>query len=74
MDNKEIVMSDSRKKSLLKTISWHILHITVVGVIAYIVTGRLDLAALLATLEFIWESAMYFVHERAWAKWGKKVK
>lgn len=67
-------MSESTKRSLFKTISWHILHITVVGLIAYIVTGRVDLAMLLASLEFIWESAMYFVHERAWAKWGKKIK
>lgn len=67
-------MSDSRKKSLLKTVSWHVLHIFMVGLLAYIVTKRLDLAALLASLEFIWESVMYFVHERLWAKFGKKVK
>ena len=67
-------MSDSRKKSLLKTVSWHVLHIFMVGLLAYIVTKRLELAALLASLEFIWESVMYFVHERLWAKFGKKVK
>ena len=67
-------MSDSAKKSLFKTISWHVLHIFMVGLIAYLVTRRLDLAALLASLEFVWESAMYFVHERLWAKFGKKVK
>lgn len=67
-------MSDSAKKSVYKTISWHLLHIFMVGLIAYVVTQRLDLAALLASLEFIWESVMYFVHERVWAKWGKRVK
>lgn len=67
-------MSDSTKKSILKTVSWHILHVTMVGLIAYIVTKRLDLAALLASLEFIWESGAYFVHERLWAKFGHKVK
>ena len=67
-------MSDSKKKSLLKTFSWHTLHIVMVGLIAYAVTKRLDLAALLASLEFIWESVMYFVHERLWAKFGRKIK
>jgi uncharacterized membrane protein len=66
--------SDSTKKSLYKTVSWHLLHIFMVGLIAYAVTKRLDLAALLASLEFIWESGMYFVHERLWAKFGHKVK
>jgi uncharacterized membrane protein len=68
------IMADSTKKSILKTISWHILHIFMVGLIAYLVTKRLDLAALLASLEFFWESAMYFVHERLWAKLGKRIK
>jgi uncharacterized membrane protein len=67
-------MSDSTKKSMLKTITWHLLHIFMVGLIAYLVTKRLDLAALLASLEFIWESAMYFIHERLWAKFGRKIK
>ncbi|MEY4331426.1 MAG: putative rane protein [Bacteroidota bacterium] len=67
-------MSDSTKKSIFKTLSWHTMHVIMVGLIAYIVTKRLDLAALLASLEFVWESIMYFVHERLWAKFGKKVK
>ena len=67
-------MSDTTKKSVFKTISWHTLHVLMVGLIAYIVTGRLDLAALLASLEFIWESVAYFAHERLWAKFGHKVK
>jgi uncharacterized membrane protein len=67
-------MSDSAKKSVVKTITWHLLHIIMVGLIAYLVTRRLDLAALLASLEFIWESVMYFVHERLWVKFGKRMK
>jgi uncharacterized membrane protein len=65
---------ESSKRSLLKTVTWHLLHIFMVGLVAFLVTRRLDLAALLASLEFIWESAMYFVHERLWAKWGQKIK
>lgn len=64
---------DSNKRSLYKTISWHILHIVMVASVAYIVTGSIKLAAILASLEMLWESFAYYLHERAWAKFGKKV-
>lgn len=63
---------DSKKKSLYKTLTWHLLHITMVAIIGFIVTGSLHIAAILASAEFLWESVMYFLHERLWAKWGKK--
>ena len=66
-------MSDSNKKSIYKTISWHTLHIFMVGIIAFIVTRRLDIAAILASAELIWESFAYYAHERVWAKFGKKL-
>ena len=65
---------ESTKKSIYKTISWHMLHICMVGLVAFIVTGSVKLAGLLASIEFIWESFMYFMHERIWAKFGNKVK
>lgn len=65
---------ESNKRSLYKTISWHLLHITMVSIIAFIVTGSVKIAAILASAELIWESAAYFLHERAWAKFGNKVK
>lgn len=65
---------DSAKRSLYKTISWHILHIITVATIAFIVTGSVKIAGILASLEMIWESFAYFAHERVWAKIGNKVK
>jgi uncharacterized membrane protein len=44
-----------------------------VGLIAFIVTRRLDIAAILASAELIWESFAYYAHERVWAKFGKKL-
>ena len=67
-------MSDSRKKSLYKSLSWHILHITMVATIAYVVTGSVAIAAILASAELVWESVAFYLHERAWAKFGKKIK
>lgn len=65
---------ESTKRSLYKTLSWHALHLFMVATVALIVTGSVKIAAILASAEFLWESAVYFVHERLWAKFGHKVK
>lgn len=65
---------ESKKRSLYKTLSWHLLHMFMVALVALIVTGSFKLAAILASAELVWESVAYFVHERAWAKFGSKVK
>lgn len=59
---------DSNKRSIAKSISWHILHITMVAVIAYIVTGSVQIAAILASAELVWESVAYYAHERVWSR------
>jgi uncharacterized membrane protein len=65
---------ESAKRSVYKTISWHAMHLFMVALIGFIVTGSIKLAAILASAEFLWESGMYFVHERIWAKFGNKIK
>ena len=65
---------DSYKRSIYKTISWHLLHVVMVATIAFIVTGSIKIAAILASAEMLWESFAYYIHERAWAKFGHKVK
>lgn len=65
---------ESTKRSLYKTLSWHTLHLFMVASVAFIVTGSVKIAAILASAEFLWESTVYFIHERLWAKFGHKVK
>jgi uncharacterized membrane protein len=65
---------ESRKRSLAKSISWQILHMTVVAGVAFLITGEWEIAGLLAILELFWETAAFYLHERAWARWGKKIK
>lgn len=40
----------------------------------YILTGEWEVAGAAALLELFWETIAFYAHERAWAKWGKKVK
>jgi uncharacterized membrane protein len=65
---------ESRKKSLFKTITWQIVHMVMVAGTILILTGEWEIAGIAAIAELFWESALYFVHERAWAKFGNKVK
>jgi len=64
---------ESHKRSILKTITWHILHIIMVATIAYVVTGSVKIAAILASLEMLWETFAYYIHERVWIKFGHKI-
>jgi len=41
---------------------------------AYIITGSKEEAGAIAGAEMIWESGLFYLHERGWAKWGKKIK
>jgi uncharacterized membrane protein len=65
---------ESTKKSSIKTISWETFHLVVLAGIIYIFTGEWEYASLGAILYIAIETLGYFVHERLWAKFGRKVK
>jgi uncharacterized membrane protein len=65
---------ESTKKSSLKTISWETFHLVVLAGIIYIFTGEWEYASLGAILYIAIEAFGYFVHERLWARFGKKIK
>ena len=67
-------MTESHKRSIMKAISWQILHMTVVAAVAWLITGEWEVAGILAALELVWETGAYYLHERAWNKFGHKVK
>ncbi len=50
------------------------LHILMVACIGFAVTGSIKLAAIIASLEMLFETFLFFAHERVWARFGKKVK
>lgn len=65
---------DTAKKSLFKTITWYASHIIMATSVAFIITKDFKVAATIASAEIVWESFLFFAHERAWAKFGKRVK
>ena len=47
---------------------------TLVAGTIYVLTGEWEIAGVAAILELVWESAAFYLHERAWAKWGSRVR
>lgn len=57
---------DSHSRSLAKAFSWRVLATMTTSAIAYIVTGSLDTAAIIGSIEFGLKFVIYYLHERAW--------
>ena len=71
---------ESKKRTLLKTLSWETFHLVgvagIIAIITYIITGKVEYEyATLGALGYIlWEAIGYFLHERVWVRFGNKIK
>ena len=66
MKNGAAPEGDSHLRSVAKAFSWRVIATLTTGVIAYLVTGRLDTAALIGGIEFVFKIGIFYVHERVW--------
>jgi uncharacterized membrane protein len=65
---------ESTKRTYIKTFSWETFHFLVLAGIIYLFTGDWEYSGLGAIFYIGIESLGYFVHERAWVRFGHKVK
>ena len=71
---------ESTKRTLLKTLSWETFHLVgvagIIAIVTYAITGEVEYEyATLGALGYIaLEAIGYFLHERVWVKFGKKIK
>ena len=65
----------SRKRSLIKTITWRVIASIDTFVIVWIVTKQISWAGAVAGLEIITKMILFYLHERGWnyIKWGKYI-
>lgn len=65
---------ETKKRSILKAISWRTWATITTAVIVFIFTGKFALAVTVGLLEVFAKMALYFFHERLWHKisYGKK--
>jgi len=65
---------DTSKRSWLKSVTWRIVGILVLGLITFVVTGNWKETTLITILFNVIQIIMYYTHERIWEKikWGRK--
>jgi adenylylsulfate kinase len=59
---------ETRCRSLLKALTYRIGGLAVTSGVAYVVTGKLALAAWIGILDTVLKVGTYYFHERAWLK------
>jgi uncharacterized membrane protein len=65
---------DTNKRSLVKTITWRLTGSGATFLIAYVMTGNLAIAGVIGLTQMIFNTVLYYVHERIWnkIKWGRE--
>ena len=63
----------SRKRSLIKTITWRVIASLDTFIIVWVITGRVTWAGSVAGFEILTKTILYYLHERGWNYiiWGK---
>ena len=62
------VIRESRLRSVLKALSWRVLATLTTIAIAYFIVGDVKVALKIGAVEVVVKMAIYYLHERAWAK------
>jgi uncharacterized membrane protein len=67
-------MIETKKRSLVKSITWRIICIVVGIITAYFLTGKIDVSFAIGTIYNGITMMLYYLHERFWNKleWGKQ--
>jgi len=65
--------SEKPIRSIAKALSWRVVGTLDTLIISYLLTGKIALAASIASIDFLTKMVLYFFHERAWnlVSWGK---
>jgi len=67
------INSEKPLRSFVKSISWRIIGTLDTILISWLVTGTLEMAFTIGSIEMLTKMILYFFHERLWniIKWGK---
>ena len=61
----------SRKRHILKTITWRIIGTLDTMIISRIITGNWNWGVSIGGIEVVTKMILYYLHERAWYKFSK---
>ena len=67
-------MAATKKRSLVKTITWRVIATTDTFILAWLFTSDEVIAASIAGLEVVTKLILYYMHERGWSslEWGQE--
>ena len=68
------VLSDTSRRSLVKTITWRVTGSGATFLISYAIAGNFAMAGTIAVVQLVSNTVLYFLHERVWnrIKWGRQ--
>jgi uncharacterized membrane protein len=58
--------SEKPQRSILKTISWRIIGTIDTVLISWVLTGQIETALAIGSVELVTKMILYFAHERVW--------
>ena len=67
------VLNDTRKRSVIKTLTWRVTGSFATFLIAWIIGGDLGIASTIAVIQIVANTLLYYFHERVWnlVTWGR---
>ena len=70
---KKWALSDTTKRSLVKTISWRLTGSGATFFISWLIAGDMAVAGTIATIQLVTNTVLYYFHERVWNQvgWGR---
>ena len=65
---------ESKRRSIVKALSWRFLATIITTMIVWLLTGKAEFAATVGVLDTSVKILVYFIHERIWLRisFGKK--
>jgi len=57
---------ETRKRSMVKALSWRTLAAIITATVVYFMTGHLKFAAEIGLIDTVTKLLIYFMHERVW--------
>lgn len=67
-------MKETNKRSIVKALTYRFWQSLNTFIISLVITGKIDMAAAIVSIEVVVKIIIYFFHERIWGKirWGLK--
>jgi adenylylsulfate kinase len=61
----------SHSRHIAKAVSWRVIGSADTMLIAWLITGSIQVGAAVGGVEIVTKTVLYYLHERVWYKWIK---